>query len=390
MMVASLLTKRVIILKNVPNIYDVDVMIKILSKTGVKIKYNKERESLSLKRKHKINTRITFDEMSKLRASYYVLGTMFSNMKSFQIKKPGGCDFENRPIDYHINLLRSFGAEVKEEENILTIERKNKKASEIRFPKKSVGATINAIFASVKTEGKTTIRNASLEPEVKNVIQLLKWMGARIEIIYQSIIITGVKRLHGAKIEVIPDRIEAGSYMLLASAVKKSQIQINKVVPSDLFEVIKTIENLGVKISIGRNYIKLEKNGALQGIKKRADAYPLFPTDLQQILVTTLTQAKSISLIKDNVYHSRYSELQELSLMNACFYQKDNAVLIFPCALKEAKLTTHDLRCGFSLIVAAACSNGITTIDRAEIIERGYSNLINKLRGIGLDVQILN
>lgn len=387
-MVAALLTTQELKLTNVPAITDVEVMIKILAKVKVSVKYNKELKILSIKRKRKTG-KINCPYISKIRASYYLMGTMFSLNKTVITSLPGGCSFVKRPIDYHLNAFKQMGAIVIEKNNKIIIRRKRKKQAEITLPTPSIGATINIIFASVLTKGKTFINNPSLEPEVLDVISLLNKMKANIEIINNQIVISGVKKLFGTTHQVIPDRMEAGSYMLLAASVKKSNLLLKNVIPSQLTNVIDMLKNQGLNILTKQKEIRVIKDAPLKGTKLIADVYPSFPTDLQQIACSFFLTCESFSIIKDNVYPKRFSEVIELMSMDGKIFIKDNLLIIMPSKLKEGNVYAADLRAGFSLIVAASIAPGETIINNADVIFRGYENIIEKLKNCQIKIERL-
>ncbi len=386
-MVVSILTKDIVTLNNVPNIDDVDSMIKILENAGVKVIYNKENKTLKLQRK-KLTTKLKSPYYSKIRASYYFMGAYFSVKRKLITLFPGGCNFVNRPINYHLEAFEKMGGIITTDQNKITIKRKKKKPCTINLETKSVGTTINIILSSVLTKGETIINNASVEPEVIDVIQLLQKMKANITIQQNQIKIIGVKKLFGTTHKIIPDRMEAGSYMLLASSMEKSNLIIKNVIPLHLLSVIELLKKQEVEIKVTENSITIHKEQPFKGTSLVADHYPSFPTDLQQIACSYLLNATTLSIIKDNIYPKRFSEVLELLNMKANIYIKDTLLLIMPSKLEGCIVNATDLRCGFSLIVAGANALGETIIENAQVILRGYENIIQKLTNCKIKAEI--
>ena len=381
----ALLTNETVYLQNVPNILDVEYMIELLTLCGVRVKRNEQTNEVILKRK-RIKSIIKSPYLNQIRASYYLMGALFTEKRTIKTKIPGGCDFEKRPIDYHLDAFKQMGAIIKETNHDILIKRKNKLPIDITLKTKSLGTTLNIILASVKTKGTTLIKNPSLEPEVLDFIQILNKMNANIKIINNEIIIKGVKKLTGTTHKIIPDRIEAGSYICLAAGAEKSNILIKDLNIEHLKTVINTFKQAGLNILYEERNLRIIKNKKLDNLKIIADDYPLFPTDLQQLMVSTLLSSNNISIVKDNIYSNRYSEVFELLSMNATLYLKNQTLLIFPSNLIGKEVYANDLRAGFSLIIAAISAEGKTIINHAEVISRGYENLIDKLRGINIDI----
>ena len=356
--------------------------------TICRVDFGYQTNEVELKRK-RTKSIIKSPYLNQIRASYYLMGALFTERRTIKTKIPGGCDFEKRPIDYHLDAFKQMGAIIKETNHDILIKRKNKKPINITLKTKSLGTTINIILASVKTKGTTLIKNPSLEPEVLDFIQILNKMNANIKIINNEIIIKGVKKLTGTTHKIIPDRIEAGSYICLAAGAEKSNILIKDLNIDHLKTVIKTFKQAGLNILYEERNLRIIKNKKLDNLKIIADDYPLFPTDLQQLMVSTLLSSNNISIVKDNIYSNRYSEVFELLAMNATLYLKNQTLLIFPSNLIGKEVYAKDLRAGFSLIIAAISAEGETIINHAEVISRGYENLIDKLRGINIDIKVI-
>ena len=388
MLAVSILTNEEIRLQNVPDILDIEYMINLLRSIGVNIEFNKETNVLVMK-KRKLKSNIKSEYLEKIRASYYLMGSLFSKKRKIKTNFPGGCNFEKRPIDYHLDAFRTMGAKVYSKSNQIVIKRNKKLSSSIKLPNKSVGTTINIILASVLTKGITEIINPSLEPEVLDFINLLNKMNASIKINKDKVIITGVTRLHGTTYKVMSDRIEAGSYLFLAASAKQSNVLIKNVNVNHLKEVIRLISLSGVDLLIKENTIRVLKNSSIKKMNIVADNYPAFPTDLQQIATACLLFGDNISTVKDNIYKNRFTEVNELIKMKANIEKEDNKIIIYPSNLVGTIVYAHDLRAGFSLIIAAINADNVTIIENAEVIFRGYENIISKLSNINVKIKII-
>ena len=282
-----------------------------------------------------------------------------------------------------------MGARIKVENDNIIIKRKNKKNINITLKNKSLGTTINIILACVKTKGISIINNPSLEPEVLDLIEILNKMNANIKVDKEAITITGVKKLIGTTHKIIPDRMEAGSYICLAASVEKSNILLKNVNTKHLENVLSIFKKSGLNIMCEDDGLRVIKNTPLTNMKIIANHYPDYPTDLQQPVVSTLLKANNISLIKDLIYPNRFSEIFELLSMSANLYLRNHTLLVFPSKLIGKEVYAADLRAGFSLIIAGACAEGITTINHAEVILRGYDNLVEKLSSLNVNVKIV-
>lgn len=374
-------THEEVILKNVPWISDVLNMMKISSHAKGKIDYNPITKELKLQYK-KINNKILCKETNKLRASYYFIGAILSRSKKIIINYPGGCNFTSRPIDYHLKAFKQIGYEVKEEKNIINLKRKYIKAKKIKiqFPKPSVGATINCILASVKSKKIIEIYNYSSEPDVLTVIDMLNLMGANILVYKDKIKIYGVKKLHGITYQVPFDRIEAGSYMILASSIPNSKVTIQNINPKQLTKIIEILEEMNVKIKIRKDNLTIEAPEKLKPTKVITGTYPAFPTDLQQILLILMLKAKGTSQIIDTIYPGRISQIKPLQDKGANVYIENEKIIINGINdFNITELKAFDLRGGFSLIVLAMLMPYLI-IDNFELVKRGYEEIEKKLK----------
>lgn len=380
---ASILTKEWMTFKNVPKIEDVSHMIKVLKSIGCEVVYLEYNLKIRAK---KVKSNIKTDEVSKIRASYYIMGVMLSRLGKVKIKMPGGCDLGKRPIDFHLDVFQNLGCKIKTAKDYLIINGELMHPTIFIFARESVGATINAIFASVLIKGTTILKNASIEPEVRDVINLLIKMGAKI-IVKESrdIIITGVKKLSKAEHYIMFDRMEAGSYLFLAGALPNSNLKISRINPIDLKTVISVARASKIKVEVNRDAIIVKSSNVVAPIDLMIGPFPFFPTDLQQIITSFLLRAKDISNIEDTIFPGRISHIKELNKLNAqVLINNEKKIRIYPSKLKGATVEAHDLRCAMSLVIAGAMAEGDTYIHQAEHILRGYENPIGKMKAIGL------
>lgn len=387
---ASLLSKEEVVLNNVPDIEDIKKIIEILRSIGSNIKY--ENNTLTIQNR-KVSYKVNSELVRQIRGSSYLIGALLARCNKVEISEPGGCNFCDRPIDLHLYAANLLGYVVKNTSPLI-IKKGSVTSNTIIFPKKSVGATINTIFMASNIDGITTIINPSLEPEVLDVCKLLKKMSIEISIEENKILINGVKKLtktisYPIVHEVIPDRIEAGSYLLLASSFPNSKIEIQNVDSSHLTNVLILLKSLGAKIIKTPDSIKLESPQILKNTNLIISEYPYFPTDLQQILSSTLLFSQSKSIIEDRVFPKRLSHLNELKKLGAKIYLENEQIIIEPSILSSSIVEAKDLRCAMALVIAAAHAEGVTLIEKGEYLLRGYENPLSKMKRLGVNVDII-
>lgn len=382
---AALLTKGKVILTNVPDISDVNNLLEIIKDLGAKIK--KEQDKVIIEARN-VKTKVLNQLVSKLRGSYYLMGSILSRRGKVEIIPPGGCEIGSRPIDFHLKGFEELGYEVKDEK-FIKIERKKEKDVFITFPNVSIGATINLMFASCLGNNKTIIANPALEPETLCVIDMLVKMGANIKIENGLLIIQGVKKLQGTSFKIIYDRIEAGSYIFLVGLIPNSKVTIHNIDIKHLELVIVVARKLGIKITKKENSLIVEGVEKIKAANILIGAYPFFPTDLQQILTVVLTKAEGTSKIEDQIFPDRTTHLKELRKMYAYVYEYHNVIYIKKSKLHSGKVQATDLRCAFALIMAGAMATGTTYIKNIDYLFRGYEKPIEKLKKIGLNVEII-
>ena len=387
---AAILCDETVTISNVPNITDVDDLEKILLHLNAKIE--RSPGTVVINSSDIINKEITQELSKKLRASYYFMGALLGKFNRVEMYFPGGCAIGARPINLHLKGFESLGATITEEDNHFIIEAKKLHGNNIYLDFPSVGATINIMLAAVKAKGKTVIDNAAQEPEIVNIATYLNHMGAKIKGAGTSTItIIGVKHLHKCFHEVIPDRIEAGTYLIIASLLGKN-LKIDNMIPNHLEALIAKLTESGGEMQIGLDNIIVNAKKKYLATDIKTLVYPGFATDLQQIMATFLTQCKGRSVIEETIYENRFQNLEYLNKMGAkTKVKKDNrkAIIKGPTKLKGTCVSATDLRGGASLLVAALIAEGTTTIDNVAYILRGYDKIIEKLTAVGAKIELI-
>lgn len=372
---------------NVPNISDIDALEIIINYLGGSLK--KEDKTLIINSKNIENKPITLEQSQMLRASYYFMGALLGKFGHAEMYFPGGCTIGARPIDLHLFGFEKLGAKVTLDGDKYIIDADKLVGNDIELAFASVGATINILLAAVHAEGKTTIKNAAREPEVGNVIDLLNNMGAKITGKDTSTLeIEGVEKLENAKVKTIPDRIEAGTY-LIAGVMKGNNLKINNVIPKHFQSLIDNLTKMGADIEVGENYVITSKTEHLKPIDIETETYPGFPTDLQQPITSLLAFTEGTSTITENIYENRFQNVPYLQSMGANIEIKDRTLIINgPTKYIAGEVITTDLRAGAALILAALCAEGETTIKEVKYVLRGYGNIIKKLSKVGAEITL--
>ncbi len=385
---ATILCDDTVTLHNVPDISDVDALVDILNYLGAKVD-NYEEESYRIDTKQMQNREIIEEMSNKLRASYYFMGALLGKYKKAVVSYPGGCSIGSRPIDLHLKGFESLGAKIEYEENNIIISAEELKGSNIYLDFASVGATINIMFAAVKAEGTTIIDNAAREPEIVNIAMFLNSMGAKITGAGTSTIrIKGVKNMHSSVHEVIPDRIEAGTYIMIGACACKSLV-VENVIPEHLEALTQKLLEMGVDLKIEDESIYVSNKNKLKAVKIKTQVYPGFPTDMQQIMSSLMTIAEGRSVIEETIYENRFQNLYEIKKMGANVEINSNKGYIFgPTKLRGKTVNATDLRAGASLVLAALIAEGTTTINNADYILRGYEHITEKLTSLGAKIEL--
>ena len=391
---ATILTEDPCTIRNVPDLSDVDTTVSILRELGMTCERD-DAGRLCVETDNPDCHTAGYDLVRKMRASICTLGPLLARRGKAKVSLPGGCVLGaegggGRPIDLHINGLRALGARIDLEEGYIMADAPQLEGNTIDLegPNGStVTGTANILMAATLARGKTEIRNAALEPEVTDLAHFLNKMGARIEGIGSSTLtIEGVKELNGADYEVMPDRIEAGTY-LIAGAVTRGNISVEGVQPAQLESLTDSLEQAGVLLDIGEDQIRVSTNGSIRPVNVATLPYPGFPTDLQAPLTALLTQADGTSQIIENVYKNRFMHVPELNRLGANIRQNDNhATLTGTNNLSGADVMASDLRAGASLVLAGLAAKGRTVIHRVYHIDRGYERIEEKLASLGATI----
>lgn len=382
---AAVLAESTVILDNLPKLSDVEIYAELLTELGAKVQWNEDQmiiDPSELRLKPMPNGNV-----KKLRASYYLMGALLGRFGEAVIGLPGGCNFEPRPIDQHIKGFEALGAEVSHDQGAISLRASELRAAKIYLDVASVGATINIMLASARAVGTTIIENAAKEPEIIDVATLLNAMGAKIKGAgTETIRIEGVQRMHGCRHSIIPDRIQAGTYMIAAAATR-GDVTIENVIPKHLEALTAKLQEMGVHVYEMDESIRVIGQPHYEAVDVKALVYPGFATDLQSPMTTLLTQATGISVLSDYVYGSRFKHVPELVRMGAKIKLEGRSAIIEGKPLSAAKVKAADLRAGAALVIAGlTVSEGVTEISGVEYIDRGYDNLVLNLRLLGADV----
>lgn len=384
---AAILASGKSTLKNVPNISDRDALIDILEILNCEVTL--EGHELKIDTSNLKNTLIDEEHSKKLRASYYFMGALLGREKYVEIYIPGGCNIGARPIDIHIDGFKALGAEVTTEGNKYILKADKLIGTDIYLRFQSVGATINLMFASVLAEGKTIIHNAAKEAEIENIADFLISMGANISGAgTDEITIIGVEKLHGGDITVLPDRIEAGTYIILGALVGKD-LCIKNIIPKHLEALTSKLKDMASDITINEDNIVISKVDNLKPTNIKTLVYPGFPTDIGQPMSVLLTQAKGTSLFEETIWENRMGHVPSLNKMGANITVKGmSSMVIGPSKLHGCEVVATDLRGGAALVLAGLTAEGTTIINDVEHILRGYENIDKKLRSVGAKIEI--
>lgn len=386
---AALLSDDVVEIDNVPDISDTRALEDILIYLGAKTKFENGRMTIDCSSVE--NKEITENYSKKLRASYYFMSVLLGKYKKADVYFPGGCNIGSRPIDQTLKAFRALGAKIDEDNNMFHIEADKLVGNNIYLDMPSVGATINAMFVAVKAEGTTIIENAAKEPEVVNVATFLNNMGADIKGAGTSeIIINGVQRLGRGFTEVIPDRIEAGTYMILG-AMLGNPLKITNMIPEHVESLIYKFNEMGVNIKVYDNSVEIYKTDKLKPVSVKTLGYPGFATDLQQPLTTLLTQLNGDSTLQENIYENRFQNVPYLNKMGANieFIDNRNIIVHGKTKLIGTEVEATDLRAGACMVLAGLIAEGTTTITSIEHVLRGYENIEQKLINVGAKIEII-
>lgn len=383
---ASILADSDVTIVNVPEITDTDVLCNILDHLGADVR----RASESVVITPTITRRdIPEEESKKMRASYYFMGALLGKFKHVEMYFPGGCSIGERPINLHLKGFEALGATVKCEGNKYIVTADELKGAEIYLDIASVGATINIMLAAVLAKGKTVIENAAKEPEIVNVATFLNSMGANITGAGTSLIkITGVEKLSGCYHEVIPDRIETGTYMIMGALLGEN-LKLFNVIPEHVDSVISKFKEMGIDVEVGSDSIVINGKDHYKNTSIKTMVYPGFPTDLQQPFSVLFSRCNGECIVEETIFENRFMHLEELEKLGMkCSKEGTKATFNGPNELVGTDVNATDLRAGAALVVAGLAASGITTIHNVEHILRGYEGIVDKLNSVGAKITI--
>lgn len=385
---STLLISENCILKNVPLITDFLNMIEILKSLGSKIEFI-EKHTVKINNQNVSLQALDKKLIKKMRSSILLMGPLLARFGQVEIPEPGGCIIGNRPIDSHLYALEKLGAKIEKEENFYGLKTKGLEGTEIVMPEFSVTATENAIMAAVLAKGKTIIKIAAAEPHVQDLCNFLNQAGAKIRGIgTHTLEIDGTDKLRGAEHSIIPDQIEAGTLAVMG-AMNRGEITIKNIIPEHLDFILLKLKEIGVNFELGKNSLKIYHTPQLKSFTLQTLPYPGFPTDLQAPFGVLATQCQGTSLIKDPMYEGRMGYIQELTKMgaNAIVADPHRVIVTGPTPLYGQEIRALDLRAGATLILAALIAQGETIINQAEMIDRGYEKIDERLAKLGVKIK---
>ena len=385
---AAIMAKGKVKISNVPNISDKDALIEILKLLNVDVK--KSTGIIEIDASNIKNCLIPESLSNKLRASYYFMGALLARFKKVEMYFPGGCNIGSRPINLHLKGFEALGAKITKEDSKYLIAASELKGADIMLDFASVGATVNLMIAASMAKGTTHIMNAAREAEIINIAELLNNMGAKITGAgTEEITIEGVSELHEAEIKVIPDRIEAGTYIIMG-ALLGDNLTIEGMIPEHNIVLLNKLQEMGVNFKLKNHKIILNKSNNLKATSIRTAVYPGFPTDLGQPISVLLTQANGISLFEETIWENRMGHVKYLNMMGANIEaERQHARITGPTPLHGENIIATDLRAAAALVTAGLIAEGTTVINDADHILRGYERIISKLSSVGANIKIV-
>jgi len=385
---AAILSQGIVVIDDVPDISDVEVLIKMLKSLNAKVSF--VDNILTIDTTELIFVPLIDEEVQKLRASYYLMGAMIGRFGEAIVGMPGGCYLGPRPIDLHLKGFEMLNIDIANDNGAYHLTSNGITGARINLDIASVGATINIVFAAVYANGTTYIENAAKEPEIIDVATLLNGMGAKITGAGTDVIrIEGVDKLNGCRHQIIPDRIVAGSY-ILAGALLGDKLRVNNVIVEHLEAFLAKLQETGVELEIGEDFVVVSKIAKdFNPVTVKTMTYPGFATDLQQPFTVLMTQLQGMSLVHESIYSARFKHIEELNRLGANIrLENATAIINGPTNLQGTRVVATDLRAGFSMVLAGLVAEGITEIQQIEHIERGYDHIVEKLQELGAKIWI--
>ncbi len=380
---AAIMTDETVTIENVPNVRDTRVLLQAIEGIGAKVKYI-YNNTVQINGGSISDLNVEYEYIRKIRASYYLLGALLGKYKESNVALPGGCNIGSRPIDQHLKGFKALGAKVNIDHGVVSAKAENLVGGHIYFDVVTVGATINLMMASCMAEGETILENAAKEPHIVDVANFLNAMGANIKGAGTDVIrIKGVNRLHGCTYSIIPDQIEAGTFMMAAAATR-GDIVIKDVIPKHLESITAKLLEMGCKLVEGDDWIRVIAEGEVGSTNVKTLPYPGFPTDMQPQIAVALALAKGSSMVTESIFENRFKYVDELNRMGAKIKVEGNTAYIEGVEkFTSAQLSAPDLRAGAALVIAALAADGISQIDDIEYIQRGYEEFEGKLSALG-------
>ncbi len=384
---AAAMTDETVVIENMPDVRDINVLIQAMESIGVVVN-RIDRHSVKINGSQIHSLVIEDDYIKKIRASYYLLGALLGKYKKAEVTLPGGCNIGSRPIDQHIKGFRALGADVCIEHGLIHAQAEKLVGSHIYLDVVSVGATINVMMAAVMAEGKTIIENAAKEPHVVDLANFLNSMGANIKGAGTDVIrIKGVSRLHGTEYVIIPDQIEAGTFMF-AAAVTHGDITVKNVIPKHLESISAKLLEIGCEIKESDDAVRVVSAKTLKHTHVKTLPYPGFPTDMQPQIAVALGLSEGTSMVTESIFENRFKYVDELTRMGANVKVEGNTAFIEGVSkYTGATITAPDLRAGAALVIAALAAEGVTVVDEIKYIERGYEDFDLKLQTLGAQIE---
>ena len=384
---AAVMTDETVTIENLPNVRDINVLLNAISDIGAKVD-RLDAHTVKMNGSFIHNLVVDNEYIRKIRASYYLLGALLGKYKHAEVALPGGCDIGSRPFDLHLKGFRALGATVDIRHGLVVADAKQLKGTHIYLDKVSVGATINIMMAAAMAEGKTTLENAAKEPHIVDVANFLNAMGANIKGAGTDVIrIKGVSKLHGTTYSIIPDQIEAGTFMF-ASAATRGDVVVRDVIPKHLESLSAKLIEVGCEVIEGDDWVRVISKGNLKSTNVKTLPYPGFPTDMQPQMAVVLALAHGTSMVTESIFENRFKYVDELNRMGCHIKVEGNTAYIEGVdKITGAQMSAPDLRAGAALVIAALSADGISEIEDIEYIQRGYEDFEGKLRGLGAMIE---
>lgn len=384
---ASVMTDETVLIENMPDVRDTNILLQAMQSIGV-IVDRVDPHTVKVNASHIHDLVIEDDFIKKIRASYYLLGALLGKYNKAEVALPGGCNIGSRPIDQHIKGFKALGADVRIEHGLIITEAPNLKGSHVYMDVVSVGATINVMMAAAMADGMTIIENAAKEPHVVDLANFLNSMGANIKGAGTDVLrIRGVQKLHKTEYAIIPDQIEAGTFMFAAAATQ-GDVTVKNVIPKHLESISAKLMEIGCEVEESDDAVRVVASRPLTHTHVKTLPYPGFPTDMQPQITVALGLSQGTSIVTESIFENRFKYVDELTRMGASIKVEGNTAIIDGVArYTGASITAPDLRAGAALVIAALAAEGVSTVDDIRYIERGYENFPEKLRGLGAQIE---